>query len=300
MSEMKNESKIFVLVIVIIFTSKVILAQENTNNTTFKMSYLGQTHPGNTPEVFAPGIISTKEHHEFSCTFSADGKEFYFNRVMQIMVCKWEEGGWTPPKPVEFIGNYRAHEPYITYDNKYLYFGSMRPNPDFPNEEEPYGIWRVERIGQKWSDPIYIGFGMYVTMTNNNIIYLTDIRGKNSFEQGIAKTTLINDHFGKIVKQKGGVVNPAQDRRPGRHPFIAPDESFIIFDSYHKETGREGKLFISFKESDGIWGNAIKLNDKINKGDNIAAYISPDGKYLFYSSDGDIYWVSAKFIEKLK
>jgi hypothetical protein len=49
------------------------------------------------------------------------------------------------------------------------------------------------------------------------------------------------------------------------------------------------------------WGNAIKLNDKINKGDSaIAAYISPDGKYLFYSSNGDIYWVSTSFIEELK
>lgn len=262
--------------------------------------YLGQEPPGTTPKIFAPGIVSTKEHHEFSCTFSPDGKEFYFNRNMQIMVCKWEEGSWTVPEPVKFTGNYRAHEPYITHDNKYLYFGSMRPNPDFPDEEQPYGIWRIERTGQGWSNPSYIGFGMYVTVTNNNIIYLTDIRGKSHSEQGIAKTTMINDHFGELIRQKGGVANPAQDRYPGRHPFIAPDESFIIFDSYDKETGDNSKLYICFRDEDGNWGNAIKLNDKINKSNNIAAYISPEGKYLFYSSDGDIYWVVASFIEELK
>lgn len=263
--------------------------------------YLGQEPPGATPKLFAPGIVSTEEHHEFSCTFSPDGREFYFNRNMQIMVCIWKDNNWTSPKPVEFTDNYRAHEPYITHDNKYLYFGSMRPNPDFPDEEQPYGIWRVERTGHGWSDPSYIGFGMYVTMANNNIIYLTDIRGKTHYEQGIAKTILINDHFGEIIRQKGGVVNPAQDRRPGRHPFIAPDESFIIFDSYEKETGKKAKLFICFKESDGNWGNAIKLTDKINKGNSaIAAYISPDGKYLFFSSDGDIYWVDASFIDEFK
>jgi hypothetical protein len=263
--------------------------------------YLGQEPPGSTPKLFAPGIVSTEEHHEFSCTLSPNGKEFYFNRVMQIMVCKWEEGSWTAPKPVEFTGNYRAHEPYITHDNKYLYFGSIRPNPDFPEEKQPYGIWRVERTRQGWSNPSYVGLGMYVTMTRNNLIYLTDIRGKDHYEQGIAKTTLINDHFGELIRQKGGVVKPAQDRRPGRHPFISPDESFIIFDSYEKETGKNGKLFICFKESDDLWGHAIKLNDKINKDNKIiAAYISPDGKYLFYSSDGDIYWVSTSFIEELK
>jgi len=28
--------------------------------------------------------------------------------------------------------------------------------------------------------------------------------------------------------------------------------------------------------------------------------LSPDGKYLFYQSRGDIYWVDAKIIEELK
>ena len=263
--------------------------------------YLGQEPPTTTPEIFAPGIVSTGEHHEFSCTFSPDNKELYFNRYMQIMVCKWIEGDWTTPEPVKFTGIYRAHEPYITHDNKYLYFGSMRPNPDFPDEEQPYGIWRVERAENGWSDPSYMGLGMYVTMTKNNIIYLTDIRGESPFEQGIAKTSLIDNRFGEMIQQKGGVLNPAQDRRPGRHPFISPDESFIIFDSYEKATGENGILFISYKKSDDLWGNAIKLNDQINKGNStIAAYISPDGKYLFYSSDGDIYWVSASIIDELR
>jgi len=36
--------------------------------------YLGQKAPGKTPEVFAPGIVSTAAH-EFSCSFTPDGKE---------------------------------------------------------------------------------------------------------------------------------------------------------------------------------------------------------------------------------
>ncbi len=40
--------------------------------------------------------------------------------------------------------------------------------------------------------------------------------------------------------------------------------------------------------------------DKIGEGGMGAAYISPDGKYLFFSQDSDIYWINAGFIKDLK
>lgn len=43
-------------------------------------SYLGQKPPGLTPEMFAPGLISTKDNIEFAGTFSPDFKEFFFTR----------------------------------------------------------------------------------------------------------------------------------------------------------------------------------------------------------------------------
>ena len=141
---------------------------------------------------------------------------------------------------------------------------------------------------------------MYVTATRSGSIYLTDVRGGTHLEQGIAKTTLMNDRFGEFERQKGGVVNPAPDRRPGRHPFIAPDESFIIFDAYEKESGVDSKLFICFRKGENTWEEAVELEDHIDTGNAIAAYISPDGKYLFFTRESDIYWVDAGFIEDLK
>ena len=73
-----------------------------------KGPYLGQTLPGIKPEIFAPGIIST-ESHEFSCSFSPDGKEFYFNRIYPtlnekvIMVTAVRGGVWTDPMIVPFM-----------------------------------------------------------------------------------------------------------------------------------------------------------------------------------------------------
>ena len=55
-----------------------------------------------------------------------------------------------------------------------------------------------------------------------------------------------------------------------------------------------------FKKKDGSWGVAIKFSDNVNTGHNICASISPDGKYLFYNANKDIYWVDARIIEELK
>ena len=60
--------------------------------------YLGQKPPGMTPEIFAPGIIST-EYDERIAAFTPDGKEFYYVLTraphMIILFTKEENGRWT-------------------------------------------------------------------------------------------------------------------------------------------------------------------------------------------------------------
>ena len=264
-----------------------------------KGPYLGQKPPGMTPEVFAIGIVSTEDNHEFSCTFSPDGREFYFNRGMTIMVCRKEKTGWTNPEPVKFTEGYRSHEPHIPMDNKRLYYGSMREQPPgYPDEEYSYGIWMTERTTQGWATPRYVGYGMYVTTTRDGTIYLTDI--SDSPEEIIVKTSLMDGQFTDLIRQKGGVITPAPDRIPGRHPGIAPDESFILFDAYKKETNNDGKLFICFRVDEDAWGGAVDLGEVIGFEKCMVPYISPDGKYLFFTANSDIYWVDAKIITELK
>ena len=51
-----------------------------------------------TPEIFAPGIVSTDKFREFSGTFSPDGKEYYFFRFTDdagMMACKLSNDGIT-------------------------------------------------------------------------------------------------------------------------------------------------------------------------------------------------------------
>jgi len=263
--------------------------------------YLGQKPPGLEKEIFAQGIVSTKGGNEFSCTFSPDGKEFYFNRGMTVMVCRWEKEGWTAPKPASLNGDFRNHEPHITSDNKTLYFGSMRPNPERPDMENPYGIWKVERTENGWGEPSYVGYGMYVTTTKDGTIYITDINYEDGKKHGIARTKLVNGHFETFERQKGGVLSPEPGRMTGRHPCIASDESFLIFDSYTIDPPwGHAQLFICFRKSDGSWGKAKNLSEILESERNIAASLSPDGKYLFFRAESDIYWISTKIFDQLK
>jgi Tol biopolymer transport system component len=64
-------------------------------------------------------------------------------------------------------------------------------------------------------------------------------------------------------------------------------------------------LYVTFKQGDGSWSQPVHMGKEINteKSEN-RPYVSPDGKYFFYTSskrgNRDIYWVDAKIIEDLR
>lgn len=273
---------------------------QSGESTQIDKPYFGEEAPGLTPKLFAPGIISTQGHFEFACTFSPDGREFYFTRRKDngganvVMVCKWGESGWTAPDTAAFSKTGWNNEPHLTPDGQRLYFGTTRikPGADRPS----YGIWAMNRLNSGWSQPEFATDGMYASATLVGSIYLTDISGQT--EGGIVKLDLVDETFQKPVRLGGGVNTPVN----GIHPFIAPDESFLLFDCYRKEGfGGEGDLYVSFRNSEGMWGEALNLGPEVNgPGTDFCASISPGGEYIFYTKNRDIYWVSTKILELLK
>jgi hypothetical protein len=59
-------------------------------------------------------------------------------------------------------------------------------------------------------------------------------------------------------------------------------------------------LYVSFKKNDGTWTVPQNLQSQIPIAGSPLVRVSSDGKYLFYTQNGDIYWVSAQIIEALK
>ncbi len=263
--------------------------------------YLGQKTPGLKAELFAPGIASTAGHFEFAVAFTPDGREIYFTSRPEpdgrntIVVSRWEKDGWTAPQEASFAaGGTWSNEPFITPDGKHLYFGSQRPKPG--ETEVSYGIWVSDRTEEGWSAPRYHGPGMFVTADRSGDLYMTDVT--NVAGGGIIRYPWSQGAFGKPERLGGGVNEPGHSD----HACISPDGSFIVFDATRPGgQGGEGDLYVCFKKADGSWGEAFNLGNAVNTdATNFCPSLSPDGKYLFFGQNRDIFWVSAEVIERLR
>jgi len=278
--------------------TSMVFQYHHGESTGINTSYFGEEPPGLTPELFAPGLISTHGQFEFACTFSPDGKEFYFTRRNDrgnniIIVSRWEEEGWMAPDTAAFAypGD---HEPHITPDGKKLYFGTTRM---MPGADRPaYGIWVMNRNGSTWSSPEYCTDGMYASATQDGSLYLTDIEGLT--EGGIIKLVQKHGVFEKPVRLESGVNYPTD----GIHPFIDPGERFLLFDCQRMDGfGGEGDIYVSYRDNNGNWSDALNLGAEVNgPGVEFCASVSPDGKYIFYTKNRDIYWVSTEILKAHK
>lgn len=261
--------------------------------------YLGQEPPGKTPEIFAPGIISIKNHRDYGCTFSPDGKWFFFTRGAggenkeSIMFCKLEESGWTDPKYAFNKGEYSQGEPNFSPDGNQLLFARRK---EMENGEWIPFIQISEKTGSSWKEPYELTAGMFITMAANKTLYFTYVLN------GMDSTDIVISRYqeGEYGESEflPSIINTKYNEI---HPFIAPDEGFLIFDS--NRPGGYGKydIYVSFRKNDSTWCKPINLGPEINtKGYEGVASLSPDGRFLFFNRNDDIYWVDAKIIEKLR
>ena len=248
--------------------------------------YLGQKPPSLIPELFAPDIIQT-EHREAEAAFTPDLKEFYFRRRggkyknNTLVVIQYKNNRWT-----ESVVPPRAGEPFISLDGKILYLGNKY------RERTNSGWSEVKSLGAPFKD-IRI---MRLTVSSKGTYYFDE-----ATETGPIRYSRLID--GK--REKPLTVNTDMGNW-NAHPFIAPDESYLIWDD-QRESGYGGAdLYISFRQQDGSWGAAINLGDKINTEFGEAyGSVSPDGKYFFFhrgfgGDRGDIFWVDAQIIETLR
>ena len=90
-------------------------------------------------------------------------------------------------------------------------------------------------------------------------------------------------------------------------PFIAPDESYLLFSSNCQDPDNDwGDLYISLRLADGSWTNPANLGEAVNSpGQERFPMLSPDGKYLFFTRPTaeyhqDVFWVSANFLDRLR
>ena len=253
--------------------------------------YLGQKPPSLIPEVFAPGIVTT-EHMEFFGSFTPDLKEFYFKRkggkyekstlvVIQYKNNQWIESVVSPPEA-------SVGEPSISPDGNTIYLDSRYI------ARTDSGWSAVKSLGAPFKDiPI-----MRLTVSTNGT-YVFDERE----EIGTIRYARLIDGKRETPKAFSEEINTGKWIA---HPFIAPDESYLIWDSEREGGYGDSDLYVSFRQEDGSWGSAINLGEDINtEREDIYGSVTPDGKYLFfhtYLGEGkaNIFWVDAQVLEKLR
>ncbi len=273
-----------------------VLGQENTSASRLvKGPYLGQKQPGTKPVPFAPGLVTTGGW-EYGGVFSPDMKEFYFLRQaaepakkQEFVVFKQQGGAWH-----ETVISSRKGQPFVSPDGKTMHLGRRYM------ERRADGFSEVKPLGSPFQE-IEI---MRLTASSKGT-YVFDEIGMPNGDGMIRYSRLKNGHR-ETPKEFGKEINTG---RMNAHPFIAPDESYILWDGRREEGYGHSDIYISFRQKDGSWGEAINLGPQINtEGWEASATVTPDGKYLFFNrnanpgdSDGvDIYWVDAQIIEELK
>lgn len=302
--------------------------------------YPGQKPPGAKPEIFAPGVINfglfTRD-----VAMTRDGKEFYFrvslrNGCTVILETHTIKGNWTEPEITPFSSDprWRSSEPCISPDGKQFFFTSNRPQDPDSQEPGPCGIWVMDRIKGGWGEPRRLSDSIngldgtyFPSVTQDGTLYFC--RGGYDGSGAIWRAHRgINDYLApeKLPSQ----VNAGTRRY---NAFVAPDESYVILSLFGREDSQGGwDYYIVYRHPDDTWCEPVNLGPSINSTANLetSAFLSRDGKYLFFSSDrvnndlfrpkekltvnklkalagrpgtnGDvaIYWVDAKIIKVLQ
>lgn len=247
--------------------------------------YLGQEPPGLTAEVFAPGVVSTARYELFSA-FTPDMKEFYFVRYDEedkpsMIAYKFNNNRWS-----KSITGPRVGEPAISPDGKTMHLGRRYM------ERTDTGWSAVKEVEEPFKD-----FRIMRLVSSAKGTYYFD----DATEEGPIRYTRMID--GKWEAPKPLEVDLGKFNA---HPFIAPDESYVIWDDQRDSGFGKADIYISFRQPDGSWGPAIHMGDQINSEQSDSyATVTPDGKYILFNrmidkDNVDIYWVDAQIIETLR
>jgi hypothetical protein len=263
-----------------------------------KGPYLGQTPPGSTAQVFAPGLICDTGVHQWEswASFSTDGNTFCFNRLGFVYTTENTEQGWTTPKNVVSVP-YRTASCSLSPDANSIYFVIAMWGPRI----EHYGLNRCQRTPDGWSDPQGLG----PTFSESGTYAGFSLAANNSIYVFHSKPRTVGSAGGMFCAPYENNTWPRLITLPlvGTFPGIGPDESFVVFTDIRPGGLGETDLYLSLRQPDGTWGQARNLGPKINSGRfEFGARISPDKKYLFFTrSNGwfenasrdtsDIYWV---------
>ncbi|HTD95009.1 MAG TPA: hypothetical protein VK644_14385 [Chitinophagaceae bacterium] len=247
------------------------------------------------PALFAPGVISGDDY-ETHAAFSPGGDTLYFLKCATdlsrsaIYVSIFSNNKWSEPSIVSFSGKYIDIDPFVTADGNTIYFSSNRPVHEGDTARSDMDIWKTDRMRTGWGKPVHLGEAInsptdeyYPTLTDAGVLYFGSARSGGRGSSDIYRSAPVNGDF--ITAENIGTVINTPDNE--YEPFIAPDESYLIFMATIPTGLKNADLFISYHR-----GKTWSVPEMINNGVNSPAIdwgpkITRDKKYLIFGSTRD-------------
>ncbi len=267
--------------------------------------YFGQKPPGMTPEVFAPGIVS-KEGHQAKLFFTPDGSEAIYDErdpasnKNHFVWVRSVRGVWSERVIIPFSTEHINNEPCLSPDGKKLFFVSNRPDAAGGEADKTPDIWMSERTEDGWGGPLKLGPAVNSPDIEVQPFFGSD--GKLYFmRQNAAGRQLLCAPMldGKFVEAIPFGAGFSPDQVSG--PCLSPDGRVMILHSRMEGGFGNWDLYASFKDASGKWGELVNLGEPMNTaGSEGNATFSSDGRFLFFTRDGDIFWISSRIIDKLR
>jgi hypothetical protein len=266
--------------------------------------YLGQTPPGSTPEIFAPNLVSITGRRDTKVVFSPDGQECFIGTVISntftLLYTKVDSSGhWMDPAEAGFLNKTGKREPFITPDGEKLFFTG-----------DVADIYVSTKSEDQWPAASKVGSPIstsseewHPTVTMDGTIYFCSTRDGDYW---IYRSRLNEGQYTEVERLDSIINTPGYG---AWDPYIATDESYLIFTSQRPGGYGRADQYISYRGEDSTWSEPKNLGSPINTGSiEYGSYVSYDGEYYFLSRpagwgpniEADIYWVSTSFIDSIK
>ena len=176
------------IVFTVLFVFLTMQCIKNDSHPILTGEFMGQPLPGDYPEIFKPGTVSTGSF-ERDVAMTPDGKEMYFGvaygRYAIIIYSKLNNGVWTELEVAPFAAdpNYLYLETHVSPDGNRLLFLCTRPPAG--KEQKPgwfyQNIWAVDRLENgTWSEAYDLGQPIntenheyFPSVTNDSTLYFT-------------------------------------------------------------------------------------------------------------------------------
>ena len=272
----------------------------------------GLDAPGTTPEVFAPGIVSTENAIELNGVIAPDGREFFFTRLdpdgrFVMHRSRLFEGRWTKPEAVrafrDDVGDTAVDMTYSADGNTLVFLGRA---PGGIGNPPSLDLWRMHRDGGGWSlaevvpPPVSTAHSeSYPCLVADGSLYFSSRRPGGLGESDIWRAQRRADGTYEEPVNLGAPINTAYSEGD---TWVSPDETVLVVTS--RRPGGQGgaDLWIATRDERGGWSEPRNLGPTINTdGLEYCPMGTWDGRVFFFSrrigdtwaeaTGGTVYWV---------